>query len=112
MALKKFSELGHVHRTEPCEEYPGIWIVHIPKHISFEGKEFDSYEQTFSSCEDAKFHARTVMYNLEQLRMEFNPVEITVSWKCSDNDPRIGEVWFTPYYMHGRFNAFGDYRET
>jgi hypothetical protein len=28
MALKKYAELGHVHRTQPCEEYPGRYIIY------------------------------------------------------------------------------------
>jgi len=85
--MKGYAQLGHVFRTEPCVEYPGEWLVFI------EGKEsgsFDSFDIVFKFAEEKE--------------------EASICWSCSDNDPRVGEVWFTGFYQHGRFDQFGRYK--
>ena len=91
--LRKFADLGTVYRNEPCREYPGTWLVHIRG---------EDYEQRFSSFSDAFGHAREVN--------DTAGAEVAVSWNCSDDDPRVGEVWFTGFYTHGRFDSFGNYQ--
>lgn len=84
MMLKKFSELGTVHRGEPCQEYPGMWIVYTTKPYGQEDQEFHNKEA-------ARHYANAVA--------RFNDVQkVSVCWKCSDNDPRVGQVWFTGFY--------------
>lgn len=36
--------------------------------------------------------------------------EVSICYKCSDNDPRIGEVWFAGFYMVGKFDTFGRWK--
>lgn len=88
--MKRYAELGHVYRTEPCVEYPGRWIVYV------EGEERSTHE----SLEQAFAVAQAL------------DIESSICWEASENDPRIGEVWFTGYYCHGKFDAFGRYVPT
>lgn len=91
--MKKYSELGTVHRGEPCEEYPGVWFVFA------DGKEMDQH----STFEEAFERAKGLS---EEARLG---VRVSVNWSCSENDPRIGEIWFTGFYRHGYFDHFGRY---
>ena len=81
MPLKHYKDLGSTFRNDPCIEYPGSWLLYV-----------DGVEQpSYNSLEDAmiaynKFFHETVS-------------KITVCWKASDNDPRIGEIWFTGFYQ-------------
>lgn len=96
--MKKYSELGHVFRTEPCEEFPGKWICFF-----YSGEGLLS-EVTFPSFEEAQEYAsisQDVMINCEK---------ISICWQCSDGDPRIGMTWFTGFYQHGFINQFGEYK--
>ena len=105
--LKTFAELGTRHRGEPCQEYPGTWIV---THPEFSGSAPRAKrEDDFPNFQEALAFARKRIVVLEEQRIEYNPREITIFWKCSDNDPRIGQTWFTPYYQHGKFSMFGEY---
>lgn len=88
MILRKYADLGTVYRGKPCEEYPGEWLSYLNGN---DEKSFATFEEAYKDAFD---------------RQEASP---SVSWKCSDNDPRIGEVWFTGYYQHGRFDIFGRY---
>ena len=93
--MKKYSELGHVYRCEPCIEYPGKWISYV------NGVD----ERIFSSFDEARKDASD--------RQDASPndeCETSVCWRCSDDDPRIGQVWFTGFYQHGKFDIFGRYR--
>jgi hypothetical protein len=95
--MKKYAELGTVHRGEPCQEYPGEWLV-------YSGKQ----EKSFDSFEKAKAWAETeveILFTIEAVE----PPRVSICWKCSDNDPRVGQVWFTGFYQHGKFNIFGSY---
>lgn len=85
--MKTLAELGHVHRTEPCREYPGRWYAN---------------EAAFDTLTEAKERARRV--NALTGRV------VTVSWCATPGDPRIGEVWFTPFYLHGFYDSNGVYQ--
>lgn len=100
MSMRKFAELGHVYRTEPCEEYPGDWIVFA------EGKVYSEGNLTFGAAHEKALRAVEEYDSKEQ---DF-PINVSICWKCSDNDPRIGKVWFTGFYQHGKFNLFGTYK--
>lgn len=96
--MKKYAELGTVHRCEPCVEFPGTWLVYI-------NGDAPPGEPTFGSFEEAHIFAKR--------EWEITPIEptpkVSVCWKASDDDPRVGQVWFTPYYQHGYFDQFGRY---
>jgi hypothetical protein len=96
--MKTFAQLGTVHRGEPCQEYPGEWLVYS------KGEERGSFPN----------RGLAIAYG-EELVKEYDkqpqeiPIQVSVSWKASDNDPRIGQVWFTGFYQDGKFNQFGSY---
>jgi hypothetical protein len=118
MLLKKYAELGTVHRCEPCQEYPGEWLVMIPENVGpcwtrfWFSEERSHGGHSHQSFDDALQIAKKFLDYLENEKIEYNPTKISVAWKCTDNDPRIGQVWFTGFYQHGKFNFFGDYRAT
>lgn len=92
--MKKFAELGHVHRGSPCEEYPGSWLVFAS------GNDIDN--NSFVSFEDAWSRAHELV--------NADADKVSICWQASDNDPRVGMVWFTGFYQHGRFDLFGNYK--
>ena len=106
--LKKFDELSQIDRNAPCQEYPGDWF------ISFPGRDGKSREtsEALSSVSRAIEKALKIIQSYEDMGLEYNPRDFSISWRCSDDDPRIGQVWFTGYYTHGRFNFYGEYRQT
>jgi hypothetical protein len=107
--LKKFADLGHVYRTEPCQEYPGIWWLIVSDEISIES----GYgHEVHTSHDSAVAGGNRLIAKLEEMGYEYNPSGISVSWQASEDDPRIGEVWFTGYYQAGYWNQFGSYRTT
>lgn len=108
--LRAYAELGTVHRTEPCQEFPGEWLLCIPKAL--EGKCAEHYKESHTTLREAQAAGEHLLSWLEYNRIEYNPKDITVCWKCSDEDPRIGQVWFTPFYRHGSWTFFGGYKET
>jgi hypothetical protein len=116
--MKKYTELGTTHRTEPCEEYPGEWLVCIPESLGpnwnrwWFSKPRATLGHSFQTFDEAMNIAKSFLTYLEDQRVQYNPSSISICWKCTDNDPRIGECWFTGFFMHGRFNLFGDYRTT
>ena len=97
--MKTYAELGHVHRGEPCIEYPGEWLVYS------KGEEKGS----FTSFADA-FDCALDWSKEYDSKEQDEPIRVSICWKCSDNDPRVGAVWFTGFYQHGKFNQFGDYK--
>ena len=103
MSLKRYAELGTVHRTEPCQEYPGEWLLFFP---------WAPNEQSYGSYADARDAATKLLNKAEDDKREYDPKDVSICWKCSDNDPRVGQVWFTGFYCHGRFNLFGSYVTT
>lgn len=94
--MRTYSELGHVHRTEPCLEYPGEWLVFIDGGAAGEFTR-DTFEAAFELATERNESASV-------------GTEVSICWNCSDNDPRLGEVWFTGFYQHGKFDRFGRYR--
>lgn len=100
--LKKFAELGHVHRTEPCQEYPGTWMV----YYTTPAKDNEFPNATYA---DAHRKARQLLREYDWEDRGF-PLKLSICWMASENDPRIGEVWFTGFYQHGKFNQFGEYK--
>lgn len=101
--MKKYSELGTVHRTEPCQEYPGKWFLYYPWQLP------DEKAKDFPSLSEAILHGELVINQAEEEKREYNPRDVTICWQCSDDDPRVGQVWFTGFYRHGRFNLWGQY---
>lgn len=108
MSLKKFSELTHVDRGAPCQEYPGIWILYYPSPDALDpnGIEADEY----SSLKAALCRAEKKLREYDSAWKEYNPLEFRICWRASYDDIRIGKTWFTPFYQHGRFNHFGQYK--
>jgi hypothetical protein len=109
LVLKRYADLGNVHRTEPCMEYPGEWMLCIPKALEEKSREY--YRESHASQKEARDCGDRLLAWLEYNRIEYNPREITVCWKCSDEDPRIGQTWFTPFYRHGNWTFFGGYKD-
>lgn len=106
MSLPKYSELTSIHRGDPCQEYPGKWLLNLP--LPYEGK--TQYE--YPTVGAARIWALRILNSFEESKQEYDPSKTSISWECSDNDPRVGQVWFTGYYMHGRYNIFGSYNIT
>lgn len=96
--LKKFAELGTVHRNEPCQEYPGCYIV------SYNGDE----NASFRDFSNAFGHALDCVADYDKTE-QLEALKLSIAWQASDNDPRIGQVWFTGFFKHGEFNQFGTY---
>jgi hypothetical protein len=117
-ALKKLDELDTVDRAAPCQEYPGEWLVFIPESLGSHWSRFwFSKERThlghsFQAFNEAMEIAKGFLAYLENEKVEYNPTKITIGWKASDNDPRSGEVWFASCFVHGKFNVFGEYKQT
>lgn len=95
MSLKKYAELGNVFRNEPCQEYPGEWIVYVN---GSESSKHPAFDKAFNAAKEASDKAQDI------------ETEVSVCWNCSDGDPRVGEVWFTSFYRHGKFDCFGSYK--
>lgn len=108
MTLPSYASLGTVHRTKPCQEYPGSWGVYLPAHLDYPGEN----PVQFSDFDSALQWAKSTLIQLEEQKTEYNPRDISICWKCSDNDPRIGKIWFTPFFCAGKFDWFGQYRST
>jgi hypothetical protein len=81
--MKTYSQLGHVYRTEPCVEYPGQWAIYMGDKVI-----------PYPSLVEAKQAAYSNWGAYGE--------EWSVCWKCSDNDPRQGEIWFTSFYQDGQ----------
>ena len=94
--MKHYAELGTVYRNQPCIEFPGSWLVYV------DGNELGQYP-TFQEAYD---------FATEQWEAPMSSVDtkVSVCWACSENDPRVGEVWFTGFYQHGTFDQFGRYK--
>lgn len=102
--MKKYSELGTVHRGEPCQEYPGTWIVVVkgenqPWDLSGPKFEKEYFENSFQQAFDLA----------SKLNKNDLVEKVSIYWECSDNDPRVGKVWFTGFYRHGWFDIYGRY---
>jgi len=93
MSLPKYAELTHVNRGDPCQEYPGRYLSYL------NGDD----ERSFESLEEARQDAYQ--------RMPFTApeMEASVCYSCSDDDPRIGQVWFTGFYQVGKYNRWGQW---
>jgi hypothetical protein len=91
--MKHYADLGSVFRNSPCIEFPGVWAVYIN----------GGDERLFPTFADAidKGKELSDIYD-----------NVSICWIASDNDPRIGQVWFTPFYCHGKFTPFGVYKST
>lgn len=104
--MKAYKDLGSVHRGEPCLEYPGEWLLFLP--LPHEGKT----EHSFPTRQEALDAGVRITDKWESERVEYDPRKVSVGWKCSDNDPRQGQVWFTGFYVGWRMNMYGSYKET
>jgi hypothetical protein len=106
--LKSYAELGTVHRGAPCQEYPGTWLVTVSNDITSKSNR----GTMLCGSKNEAITAGTALVNtLEDELVEYNPRDIGVCWQASDNDPRVGEVWFTGFYKLGHWNHFGHFRE-
>ena len=92
--MRKYADLGHVYRTESCEEYPGEWLVYT------NGRNEGSFASLNEAIQEAK-------KRYENVRLED---QISVCWLATNHDPRIGETWFTGFYQHGTIDTWGNYR--
>lgn len=90
MKLSSLNSLGTARRGEPCAEYPGTWIVYV------NGEEIDTYVDTE---ENGDARSRAIKSAKMLLDEGEEDVKVSVSWRCSDGDPRVGQVWFTGYYQ-------------
>ncbi len=99
MTLRAYKDLGTVYRGDPCKEYPGTWLVYV------KGEEVYGSQ----SQEDAYWFAagKVMEYDLVE---QSEPLRVSICWQCSDDDPRVGQIWFTGFYQHGKFNQFGEYK--
>lgn len=95
MSLPRFADLTTRNRIEPTVEYPGKWLVALNGNI---------VEKDAGSLDAAIRKAKTVW--------EDAPMDsiVAVAWEASNDDPRIGELWFTGFYQHGKIDPFGRYR--
>jgi hypothetical protein len=105
--LPKFNELTYARRGEPCQEYPGQWLLYTN----------GNNETPFPTLEEAKAAGDKILNDWDDQASEVDPdiltfPRVTICWRCSDDDPRMGKVWFTGFYKHGAFNLFGFYIET
>lgn len=87
MKLPKLSELGTVHRCKPCFEYPGTWQVYV------NGFETD----TVVDNPNDPLSAKDIAYSLAKGKGD--DCRVSVCWEASENDPRVGMVWFTGFYQ-------------
>ena len=99
--MKPYSALGETYRCDPCQEYPGKWILFLP--LPYEGKT----EHSFSSKEEAMEAGERIVESWEREGLEYDYQKVSVGWKCSDNDPRVGQVWFTGFYISIRMKSYG-----
>lgn len=99
--MKTYTELGTVHRTEPCVEYPGAWILYVS------GEEQSRHE----SLELAKVAGRAAYERSDPRGWDNGSPDISICWSCSNYDPRMGQVWFTGFYQAGRFDSLGRFKE-
>lgn len=99
--LKKFADLGTVHRGEPCQEYPGEWLVYYPNRKVEDNNSFATFEEAYAFAKTKEGYFPEDPY--------FSPIHVSIFWNCSEDDPRVGKVWFTGYYRHGKFDRFGRY---
>lgn len=115
--LPKFSELGTAHRGDPCQEYPGKWILFMPACLQEGMNCLDDYpasgtQRECASQEEAIAYGEKIIARAEEAKMEYNIRDFSVCWSCSDDDPRVGQVWFTGFYRAGQWSMFGQYRST
>ena len=111
--MRAFKDLGTVHRGDPCLEYPGKWILFIPARLQESMNCMDEQsKREFASQEEAISYGGSIIEWAEDSLLEYNISDFSVCWSCSDDDPRVGQVWFTPFYCAGRWNMFGHYCPT
>jgi hypothetical protein len=83
--LPKYEDLTTVNRGAPCEQFPGTYYIYVDgaekDTLSGEVGEYVAIEQ-FRQCVQEHVLAH----------------RISLCWEASDNDPRIGQVWFTGFY--------------
>lgn len=93
--LKKYRDLTSVNRGDPCEEFPGVWIIYTNGKYK---KEFATFDQAFSIA-------------WQRADLSSDPdVKVSIAWKASEGDPRIKESWFTSFYQHGYFDCYLKYK--
>lgn len=104
--MKTYDKLTTVDRGAPCVEYPGEWLLFLP--LPHEGKT----EHSFPTFEEARLAGVRITNKWEDEHLEYDPRKVSIGWKCSDNDPRQGQVWFTGFYVGWRMNMFGNWCTT
>ncbi len=84
-SLPCYESLTTSNRHDPCREYPGAYHVYADNnHV---GDFYGEYEGG-TALDRAKRQA----LNLP------DAMNIAVYWAASEDDPRIGQGWFTSYY--------------
>lgn len=99
MKLLKYAELGAAKRNEPCEEYPGTWYVFL------DGTEVGKFRDAPTDPPGSK-GARDLACEFAKKMSEVGTT--TVCWDCDDNDPRVGQVWFTGFYQYTKYGWEGE----
>lgn len=96
--MKKYADLGTVHRCEPCVEFPGAWLIYINGNAPVGEESFNDFESAYLAAKR----------EWELSTLDPSP-RVSICWKASDNDPRVGQVWFSGYYQLGWINQFGNF---
>ena len=89
MKLKSYKDLGSVYRNDPCEEHPGTWVVFL------NGSEVAMFRDVPNG---PSAHAEAIRFARDIVQATDDADQIAVGWSCDENDPRIGEVWFTGFW--------------
>jgi len=98
--MLSYSQLGTTHRTAPCREYPGEWLVFC------NGNQPKDMDNSFSDFESAFVAAQSLANNSPDDEC------ISICWCADEDDPRHAEVWFSGFYQHGKFDRFAIYINT
>ena len=93
--MKSYATLGTKKRNDPCQEYPGVYLVYVKGEEVYGSRDFN--------------HAKAVASR--KLDEQVGIVEVSVCWAASEDDPRIGSSWFTGFFKVGKFNQFGRFVE-
>jgi len=79
------------------KEHPGKWIVYVNGDTNPE-LEFATQDEAMKAAKN------------EWEASLLGDVNVSVAWSADDDDPRFGDVSFTPFYELGRIDNFGRWR--
>lgn len=95
--MKSYATLGTKKRNDPCQEYPGVYLVYVKGEEVYGSRDFN--------------HAKAVAHRAVVRLGRSKGAEVSVCWEASEDDPRIGHSWFTGFFRVGKFNQFGRFVE-